>query len=85
MGREIPNSLGWEPETNEEYTKRLEGIVKSWHKTHTTMTYKLKQHIKKLPHLNPHIREDYPLTTEAIDDWFQELKIIVSTKETGYP
>ena len=24
----------------------------------------------RFPHLNPNIREDYPITTDAVDDWF---------------
>ena len=82
--REIPNSLGANDETTEEYVKRLEDIVKNWHKRHTSMSYKLKQHIKarpkKIPAWNP--TEDYDgyYIISDIDDWFEQLKIIVEVK-----
>ena len=56
-------------ETYDEVINRYGDIISRWHTTHTTMLYKLKQHLKTY---------DYGvLGNDELNSWFDELKSII--------
>ena len=65
-------------ETYDEVINRYSDIISSWHATHTTMLYKLKQHIKDFPEQDHYANYNRDATYQ---NWFDELKMIVVDKK----